>query len=70
MDSAPLHSIHKIQGTVLSAKELSKSVDLATSLLLDLHLRFATCIIVIQILYMNIHEIVIGDSTRSVCEEL
>lgn len=38
MDSALLHSVHKIQGTVLSAKELSNCVDLATSLLLDLYL--------------------------------
>jgi len=36
VDSAPLHSVHKMQGTVLSAKELSNNIDLATSLLLDL----------------------------------
>jgi len=38
VDAASHHSVHKMQGTVLSAKELSNGVDLATSLLLDLYL--------------------------------
>jgi hypothetical protein len=38
VNSAPYHLFHKVQGTVMSVKELSKSVDLAASLILDLHL--------------------------------